>query len=78
LKNYFKNSYSELVSFFAREQNMSVQEMEEIMQIMDQQIKNQHEKGSSGEQKTKQPDKNASQGNGNPDKESGSQQESGS
>ena len=69
LKNYFKNSYSELVSFFAREQNMSVQEMEEIMQIMDQQIKNQQDKGSSGEQKTEKPDKNASQGNENTNRE---------
>ena len=40
LKNYFKNSYSELVSFFAREQNMSIQEMEEVMQIMDREIRN--------------------------------------
>jgi len=40
LKDYFRNSYSELVSFFAREQNMSIQEMEEVMQIMDREIRN--------------------------------------
>jgi len=49
LKNYFKNSYSELVSFFAREQNMSVEEMEEIMQIMDREIRrNQQGSGIDG------------------------------
>jgi len=48
LKNYFKNSYSELVSFFAREQNMSVREMEEIMQIMDREIRNKQEVDQSG------------------------------
>ena len=40
VKNYFKNSYSELVSFFAREKGISVKEMEEIMEIMDREIKN--------------------------------------
>lgn len=48
LKNYFKNSYSELVSFFASEQNMSVREMEEIMQIMDREIRNKQEEDQSG------------------------------
>ena len=62
LKNYFKNSYSELVSFFAREQNMSVREMEEIMQIMDQQIKNQQDTGYRGESETKNSDKSTNPG----------------
>jgi len=43
VKNYFRNSYSELVSFFARDKNMSVDEMEEIMKIMDREIKNKNQ-----------------------------------
>ena len=40
LKNYFKNSYSELVSFFARDKEISAKEMEEIIEIMNQELKN--------------------------------------
>jgi len=47
LKKYFRNSYSELVSFFAQDKNMSVEEMEEIMKIMDREIKNKN-KGDHG------------------------------
>jgi len=40
VKNYFRNSYSELVSFFAKDKDISVNEMEEIIEIMNQEIKN--------------------------------------
>ena len=40
VKKYFKNSYSELVSFFARDKNISVKEMEEIIEIMNQELEN--------------------------------------
>src|SRR6056297_3114204 len=43
VQNYFKNSYSELVSLFARDKNMSLDEMEEIMKIMDREIKNKNQ-----------------------------------
>ena len=31
MKNYFGNSFKEMVSFFAREDNMSISELEELM-----------------------------------------------
>ncbi len=31
MKNYFSNSFKEMVSFFAREDNMSVSDLEELM-----------------------------------------------
>ena len=34
VKDYFADSYENMVSFFAREQKISVQEMEEIMKLM--------------------------------------------
>lgn len=34
VRNYFSNSYQKLVSFFAREDSISVKEMEEIMEAM--------------------------------------------
>jgi hypothetical protein len=40
VKDYFKNSYSELVSFFTREKDISISEMEEIIRIMDKELKN--------------------------------------
>lgn len=41
VKNYFGNSYREMVSFFAREENFSLDELEEIRQVMKQEIKKQ-------------------------------------
>ena len=35
VKDYFENSFSELVSFFADEKQLSVKEMEEIMALME-------------------------------------------
>jgi len=34
VKNYFSNSYQKMVSFFAREDSITVKEMEEIMAMM--------------------------------------------
>jgi len=39
VKNYFGNSYKEMVSFFAKEENISLKEMEEIGKLMKEQIK---------------------------------------
>jgi BlaI family transcriptional regulator, penicillinase repressor len=36
--NYFSNSYKQMVSFFTAKDSMSVKEMEEIRQMIDQQI----------------------------------------
>jgi predicted transcriptional regulator len=44
VKNYFSNSYGEVVSFFAREENLSLEEMEEIRQLMKQEIKKQKDR----------------------------------
>jgi len=41
LNNYFSNSYQQLVSFFSNDNNLSVQELEEIRTMMDQQIEKQ-------------------------------------
>lgn len=38
LKNYFGNSYQRLVSFFAKEDNISIAELEELRKIMDTEI----------------------------------------
>ncbi|HDJ32519.1 MAG TPA: BlaI/MecI/CopY family transcriptional regulator [Bacteroidetes bacterium] len=39
--NYFSNSFGNMVSFFARERSLSLKEMEEIMQIMQEEIEKQ-------------------------------------
>jgi predicted transcriptional regulator len=41
VNDYFSNSYGKLVSFFARDNNISVKEMEEIMKIMEIEMKKQ-------------------------------------
>jgi predicted transcriptional regulator len=38
VKDYFANSYEKMVSFFAREQKITVKEMEEIMRLMEEEI----------------------------------------
>lgn len=40
VSNYFSESYSDMVSFFTRESNMSVEEMEEIRKIIKENIRN--------------------------------------
>ena len=38
VSGYFSNSYKQMVSFFSRENNLSIGEMEEIKQMIEQQI----------------------------------------
>jgi len=39
VNDYFSNSFGKMVSFFAKERGISVREMEEIMKIMDGEMK---------------------------------------
>ncbi|MFO7573675.1 MAG: BlaI/MecI/CopY family transcriptional regulator [Bacteroidales bacterium] len=41
ISSYFANSYEQMVSFFAREKEISIKEMEEIMKLMSEEIKKQ-------------------------------------
>ncbi len=41
VKNYFHNSYEQMVSFFAREKSINLKELEEIQRIIKSEIKNQ-------------------------------------
>jgi BlaI family penicillinase repressor len=41
VNDYFSNSFEKMVSFFARENSISVKEMEEIMKIMEDEVKKQ-------------------------------------
>lgn len=43
IDNYFSNSFGKMVSFFARENKISVKEMEEIMKMMEKEMKKQKE-----------------------------------
>jgi predicted transcriptional regulator len=42
VKDYFSDSFGKMVSFFAREKSISVSEMEEIMKIMEKEMKKQN------------------------------------
>lgn len=44
VKNYFANSYENMVSFFTSENKISVREMEDIMKMMEQEISKQKTK----------------------------------
>ncbi len=44
VKNYFSNSYKQMVSFFAREENLTISEMEEMQKLISEEIKKQKEK----------------------------------
>lgn len=44
VKDYFSNSFEKMVSFFARERGLSLKEMEEIMKIMESEVKKQKTK----------------------------------
>lgn len=44
VKGYFSNSYKQMVSFFAKEDNLSLKEMEEIRLLMEQQINEKKQK----------------------------------
>jgi BlaI family transcriptional regulator, penicillinase repressor len=41
VNDYFSSSFEKMVSFFAKEKNISVKEMEEIMKIMELEVKKQ-------------------------------------
>ena len=43
LAGYFSDSYKQLVSFFSRENNLSISEMEEIKEMIEGQIEEQKE-----------------------------------
>lgn len=45
VNDYFSNSFGKMVSFFAKERKISLREMEEIMKIMDSEVKKQKTKG---------------------------------
>jgi BlaI family transcriptional regulator, penicillinase repressor len=44
VKDYFSNSFEKMVSFFAKEKGISMKEMEEIMKIMESEVKKQKAK----------------------------------
>ena len=44
IKNYFSDSYKNMVSFFSKNQNLSTQEVEEIIELLQNQLKDQKEK----------------------------------
>ncbi len=46
VKGYFSNSYKQMVSFFTKEESMSLSEMEELRSLIDQQIANKKEEGN--------------------------------
>lgn len=39
VRNYFSNSYKEMVSFFAREEKVSLEELEELKNMVEEQIR---------------------------------------
>ena len=41
VKDYFSDSFKDMVSFFAKEKNMSMKELEDIMKMIDREIKKQ-------------------------------------
>lgn len=43
MNNYFENSYQALTSFFTKENNLSLKELEEIKRLMETEIKKQKE-----------------------------------
>ena len=43
VRNYFSNSYREMVSFFAKEEQVSISELEEVKRMVEEQIKKQSE-----------------------------------
>jgi predicted transcriptional regulator len=46
IKNYFGNSYRQMVSFFAKEEDLSVEEMESIINLLSDKLKKQKNDGS--------------------------------
>lgn len=46
IKNYFEDSYKQMVSFFAKEDNLSVEEMESIIKLLSAELKKQKDDDS--------------------------------
>ncbi len=46
IKNYFGNSYRQMVSYFAKEEDLSVEEMESIISLLSDELKKQKQDGS--------------------------------
>lgn len=44
VKDYFSSSYKQMVSFFAREENLSISEMEEMQKLIETEINKQKQK----------------------------------
>ncbi|PKP34424.1 MAG: transcriptional regulator [Bacteroidetes bacterium HGW-Bacteroidetes-15] len=47
IKNYFGNSYKQMVSFFAKDENLSIEEMESIIKLLSEELKKQKSNGNS-------------------------------
>jgi predicted transcriptional regulator len=47
VKNYFGNSYRQMVSHFAKEENLSIEEMESIINLLSDELKKQKQDGSN-------------------------------
>lgn len=43
VRNYFSNSYQKMVSFFAREDSLTIKDMEEIMEMMKRETNNDYQ-----------------------------------
>lgn len=39
VKNYFSNSYHKMVSFFARDKEVSIEDMEQMMKVLEEEMK---------------------------------------
>lgn len=46
MRSYFSNSYRQLVSFFAKEEDLSVEEMESIISLLNEELKKQKDHGN--------------------------------
>lgn len=47
IKNYFGNSYRQMVSYFAKEEDISIEEMESIINLLSDELKKQKQDGSN-------------------------------
>lgn len=47
IKNYFGNSYRQMVSFFAKDEKISTEEMEEIINLLSEELKKQKNNGNN-------------------------------
>jgi BlaI family transcriptional regulator, penicillinase repressor len=47
IKNYFGNSYRQMVSYFAKEEDLSIEEMESIINLLSDQLKKQKGDGNN-------------------------------